>query len=785
VIRRRAAQIGSRGLFRTGSTRWKILLFLSGILTATTAVLVRPTLRARLAARSQHMLNDAEEALQSGDLQRAAELARDALVRSQRSHQPTGRIYMTLGIIRAQQADQSEGANRLVYLAAATQHLLEAVRDGVPNEDAAALNFQLGRCLHARNQFAESVRLLRQSLADYPQGRAESLKLLTSAFLEPLHLDLSQAGAANTELLQEPGLSDDFLMWGWRTRREIVHLLGKPDLLADIDVAPGDQRWAGSLARACDYFTNKSYGDAIKAFVSLTKLKGLAAPVDRRVAYLLAVASREDGDVQAALETFRQLEWRHPESPEAIAGTTFVAAIQLNEGSYDQALVSLSRIPHASESGAAPTLPIEGPSLPRLLTNAIHKLRAEERYEQAIALAEAYRLVARGSNADPLIIQLYESWAQARLKDAAHATLVEANQARYEAEESYRKAGALCLDAADRAAGTEEAQRWLWEAANDFCVGQGYLQGVTALNRLLDLGISGTRRARALALLCSSLEYCGKADLVPEVAEKCIQEFPEDPATATARYYLARSQIGFGELEQAELQLRATVDQSHADADTLVIEKARLALAHLLSDQDRNDEAISRLNELIAVASDRDCVLESRLLLGDCLHARARQPGAQAAESQTDHARSHYQRRREADLEQALKAYSLLQRELAALDRAEQLNDLQSDWLRRCRWGMADCLYECAKPYEADRIDQALELYKLLADVYTEPSDWFPAQLQIANCHVRLNRMDTAVAVIRAAHVRLIELPPQARDQARVGMAPERWQEWLEWSSRM
>jgi hypothetical protein len=92
---------------------------------------------------------------------------------------------------------------------------------------------------------------------------------------------------------------------------------------------------------------------------------------------------------------------------------------------------------------------------------------------------------------------------------------------------------------------------------------------------------------------------------------------------------------------------------------------------------------------------------------------------------------------------------------------------------------MADCLYE------ANQVEEALELYKLLADSYSEPADWFAAQLQIANCHVRLQRVDLAVTVIRNAHEKLSELPAAARAQVRVGMAPERWNEWLDWAGRM
>jgi tetratricopeptide (TPR) repeat protein len=691
---------------------------------------------------------------------------------------------MTLGLARARQAEYSDGADRLVYLAAATRHLTDAARAGVPSDQQATLYFQLARCLHARNQFTESILLLRQSLVDYPHGRVEALRLLTLAYLNALHLDLEQAYEANAQLLRAPGLDAESLVWGWSIRRDIMRQLGKPDLLADIEAGAGDQRWAGTMARACDYFVDKDHATAVQLFTELVRLKGLAAPVERRIWYLLALAAREDGDPETASRALRQLEWRHPESPEAYAGAAFHAAILLSQGHYDEALVCLSRAARAPELPPADALPLEGPSLAPLLSTAINRLRQRQQYEQALVLADTYRRVSDALSADQLAVQLYEAWADSRLRKALELPVDEANQERYAAEELYRKAASLCLRIADavspgQESNRQQSNRWVWQAANDFVQGRGYLQAVAAVERLLDSDIPGELRAPAFALLCSALENSGKVELVPEVAQQCILEFPQHPATAAARYHLARYHLGFGQFDQAESQLRQCLDGAQVDADPQILEQSQLALAHLLYDQGREDEAIARLDELIAATTDRESRFDARLLLGECLHRRAYRPAVRAAESQTEHARSHYQNRKHADLEQALKVFSALQRELSGLDRSGQLSDLQWDWLRRCRWGMADCLYE------ADHVEEALELYKLLAEAYTEPTDWFPAQLQIANCHVRLSRVDTAVAVMRAAHLRLAELPVDDREQARVGMAPEKWKDWLEWSNRM
>ena len=122
---------------------------------------------------------------------------------------------------------------------------------------------------------------------------------------------------------------------------------------------------------------------------------------------------------------------------------------------------------------------------------------------------------------------------------------------------------------------------------------------------------------------------------------------------------------------------------------------------------------------------------------------------------------------------------STVQRELAVLERSHQLSEIQADWLQQCRRGVAECLIE------ADRVEEAIEMYKRLSEVYTAPGDWLEAQIQIANCHTRMNRLDTARSVLRMAQERLEKQSPDALEQAQVGMSPERWKEWLDWARKL
>jgi tetratricopeptide (TPR) repeat protein len=758
--------------------RWKVVLFVVGSGAALLAVLLRPLIRSHLASRNEETLRAAQEALDSGDVSRALELAQSALIKAKKSRRPTAPCLMLLGLAREQQGEQGSPGDRLVYYAAAVQHFVEASKSGLLPDDEARLQFHLAKCQHARGQYSDSIPMLEHSLTTYPAGRAEANHLLTQAFLEPAQLDLDKALEHNLQFMETPGLSKEQLAPAWETRRDLLDRLGRSDPLSDIEFAEvaTDAKWVSTLVRACELFQAKQFDAASACLQSLVKVKGLPQPVERRAWYLIALCAKEKGNADMALSVFRQqIAWRFPNTSEARAAATQSGAMLLAQGKLDAAIVELSRAAQMSvAAGDSRALPLGGPSLGRVLGIAIDRLSDQEQFETAAELLESYRQVASSATADRAAARLYVAWAAAMSQRAKTQPSLESVQTQYRAEELSRTAGTYWLRVADANQSSEESARALWEAANDYMRGKGHLSAVGTLERLLSNGVEDEMRVESLALLCAALERCGRPDAVPEVAERCIQEFPNHPATCLARYHLARCQIGFGELDEAETILRSALAAATSEVAPDVLQQTRLILAHILHDQGREEEAIRPLNEIIAAPHDSDSSIEARLLLSDCLRQRARRPAGRMAESNSLSAKSHYRLRKDEDFEQALEILGTVQRELAALERSNQLATHQADWLRECRRGIADCLFE------SDRSEDAIEIYKNLAETYTAPGDWLDAQIQIANCHVRMNRIETARSVLRGAQERLRQ-SPEAIEQARVGMSPERWKEWVEW----
>ena len=774
--RRRTSSAGPRG-----ATLWKILLFISGVISLTLALVIRPYSRSHLTQEAGRILEAAEKALDSNDIPGAIRLAQIAIHRATRLGQSAGPGLLILGLAREQQAQNAPPAQRLICLAAATQHLTEALSAYSTGDESPRIRFHLARCLYARGQLTESIRLFKQCLTEYPAGKVEALKLLTSAYTDSAQPELEQAQLCIQELIRTPDLSTEDLAWAWSVRHDICLQLGRADLLSGLDVAsqPGDQPWLVLLASGCEAFDSWKFDEAVGLLRKLTTVRELSRPLQARVWYLLGVAAKEGGQVETALEAFARLEKEFPEFQEAHEAAAFATSILLQEDRVDEAIAAI-RVAAQLHSNwqAVGVVPIAAPQLGKLFHSVLSRLRQLGQFELAEPLIQYLRLAPCDAASERMALEFYETWAVAQLREAKQLPTEQATQAAYDAEQLYRTAGSIAIRLAD-CTQSDESRQWLWRAAEDLVTGRGYLEATNALERLLTSGASGDLRARALALMCGALECSGKNAQVHEVAESCVREFPDHPAATTACYYLARCQIGFGELAQAEVNLRAVLGSTSADVSPTVQQQARLLLAHLLYDLCREEEAIPRVQEILQGSTEADQVFEARLLMAECLRRRSQRSAARVLDAQSERAKAHYQQLQENDLAQSLRLFSSVQRELAAINRAGRLTELEADWLRQSRWGMADCMYE------ANRVPEAMELYKLLAQTYTEPSDWLAAQLQTANCHVRLNQMDLALDLMRQTQIRLGQLSVDAREQVRLGMQPERWREWLDWMGQM
>ncbi len=757
---------------RRGGVRWQIVAFFAGLGLLTVALALRPSLRSHAVRRTESLLRAANAALEAGDPWRAHELADKGLATARRTPALVGPSFLAVGLAEQACAERAESAERLDHLARAAEYFAEAAKAGVPRSDRPKLLFHRARCLFDTARVSESIPLLERSLELFPEGRAEVLELLTAAYLDPDRLDLERALRLNSDLIRTADLSTERTERAWKTRGEILHRLGRLNFLAGVPVSPlrTDPRCVGQLVRAQECYENKQYGEAIELYQDVLAGPGLPVRVQQRVRYLMGVAARDQGDSDAALAAWQQVEWHYPNTEEARAAAALSGELLMKEEKCDAAIRAFARAAcQAITDGEKKPRILSTAALRQLMAATMDRLRQRGAYDQALELLTSYRMVASGAAADRSAAQLNEDCARMKLREAEPLAQQDAETVRYQAEELFKTAGVLLVRVADEQ--PERAQEVLWQAAQDLMQGKAFLPAFDAARRVLDAGVAGTPRAEALALAATALESCGRHDAVPEFAQACIAEFPDEPAASVARYQLALSQIALGALDEAEATLRENLRDAALEADPAIAQDSRLALAGLLRDLSRDGEAVVRLQELLARDAADDTRFQAQLMLADCLRRSARPAAGRVEEMQSESAKMHYRRRKQEDLEQAVGLLTGLEHELAAREQAQRLSVPQEEILHQCRWAMAECCYEL------DRNEDALTLYEQLAETYNKPSDWLRAQFQIVNCQFRLNRLEEARTVLRLAQQRLAQLPSDEAE--RIGMSEQRWQELL------
>jgi TolA-binding protein len=739
--------------------------------------MVRPVLRAHLVGRTRHLLNQTDAAMDADDAASAVQFGSLAVDQARRTQRLLGPSLMALGLAYLKQSEAQQSSDRANCLSSAQRHLAEANRLGVPSDDRPRLNFALGKCLYQQGRLNESIPLLRDAVRDYPDGKVEALWLLTRSHLESGQPDLNRALEITSELAHTPSLSADQVARALESRTEILHRLGKVNHLAGLDLAnlEVDSRRLNTLVCAQTCWQSKRYDEAAALLRAVADDAETPTVLERRSWYLLAMLERDCADDEDALSAFRRVELRYPGTEEACAAAVHAGEILLRYGRIGQAVAALSRAASqlTSDLASSPAL-VDIRSLDRLIAGAIDQLSDQRRFEDAAELLESYRLVASPRAVDRRAAELYAAWARNEWDAAESPDPLQSAAVRLRSAELFRSAGGLYVQAADAAAAPDEQAILLWRAAESLIQGESYCAGCDVLTRLLAID-AGELRPDALALACAGLDACGKRDLVPQYAEACIEEFPHHPAAAATRYYWALCQIAAGELEPAEAHLRENLDGVGAEAYPQILLESRLALARLLHDQGRDDEAIARLNEVLGESMGKDASYEARWLIADCLRHRARQPSGRLGEVHSEQAKAHYRRRREQDLEEAFGRLNALQSELAALEQSGRPSARLLYLLRLCRFAIAECLYEL------NRVDDARAVYEAVADTYDDPRTWLEAQIQIANCFERLHRIDDAQAVLRRTRDRLAQMPVEAIRQAQFSMSQGRWEQWLNW----
>jgi tetratricopeptide (TPR) repeat protein len=400
-----------------------------------------------------------------------------------------------------------------------------------------------------------------------------------------------------------------------------------------------------------------------------------------------------------------------------------------------------------------------------LLTLSDQRL-AREDYDHAIAyldLAVELTPVDRGEQR----LDLLEGLGKLHEKAATWVDDADLRQA-------HHAAAACCLEQVAELTILDESRHatLLWSAAQQYDQA-GRLDDT---RRLLAWFVEGReldpRLPQALLQLGQACEAEGQLEAALGWYEAVIDSFPKLEEAARGKLLGANCLMALGEDRwgRAESLLRGLLEDEHIAPDASVFRDGLLALCHLLYQQQRYAELISRLEEFLVLYPDDAQRIPSSFRLADAYrqsayllreHAAANGPAAQVqAES-----RARFRR-----------AAGMFARFLEEVRTESDADGRWSLFERLSLFYRGDCLFELN---EARTLDEALVVYREAVARYESEPAALTAQVQIANIYLRQGKLREAARAVERARWMLRGIPDEFFEQYADGTDRAYWERYF------
>ncbi len=721
-------------------------------------------------------LADVLTALDRGELDEAADMARVLQSAGTLPLEQWGGPPYVLGVVAAREADQTWGPERSTRYLLAARYLEEARDRGFPAGREGAGLFLLGKCLYLGERVPPSRVVLREALKACPEQRAQTYYLLAAASADDAEPKLDEALQYNSQLLAQPDLStaqrDEALL---QRARILLRLERIDECREQLDAVSTQSAHRGEtlvvraqvlMAQArtltrdplvsaeARLRARALYQQAVKALRQAQSRDTLENRATREAMYLIGVCFLEMNDRRAAWAQLERVRKLHAQWPEGLAAAFHQAELARRAGRDAEALAVYRALLQAVPDPAAyrnPWLPLD--ELRRQMLATYEHYLETQRFEVALQLARVFHPLFARSRAAELSAEACRQWAESLLAQAEQSPPHQAEALRREARERLRRAAQFHMYLARLEVTTPSYSEHLWQAAEAFLAGQDYRNAVTVLRSYL---ADQTRNRHALALvsLGEALLALDKVDEALQAFDDCLTYHARDAATYRARLLAARAHIERGELDQAEALLRENLIGELLTPASREWRESLFALGQLEYVQGHYEQAAQRLSEAVERYPDVPQATEARFLAAQCSfrHAVAArralgpQPGVQTAEQQ--------QVRQW--LVEAADAYARLLDDLEQRQQTHELTALQQAVLRNCYFARG------AAQFELGDYQSAIRAYRAATIRYQRQPEVLEAYVQMARAYRRLGQAREARTALEQAKVVLARLDAQA-----------------------
>jgi TolA-binding protein len=708
-----------------------------------------------------------------------------------------------LGAVAAIQADTLWEEDQRRYYLLAARYLEESRHLGFPSDRKGQGLFLLGKSLCLSRQFDAGRGILNQALAADPDDAREIHWLAASAYQNGTSPDLKRAMAHIDQFLADKELSPSEKYQGLLVRGQILFKDGRKDecltLLkeippeaasgADAIVLRGQLLMQAARKIKADLPANasaearrgveKQFRDAI---AELRKAQNRGSSAERIVPqsmYLIGECFLSMNDAHAALDQFRRVRQGYPDSIEGVAAA-FQEADLLRR--FDQEADAIAAYRRAVDGVGDPAeyhnslLSLD--DIRSRLADAYQAYLKAGRYQQAIDLAATtFPLLPRERQVE-MIAQAHQAWALVLAGQSDHAADADGREAARQSRAELRQAGAAYARLAELQLATRVYTEDVWNSAECLLAGHDFRGAVRMLDEYLRYELRH-RRPRALLNLGEAELSLRHYDRALDALGECISVYPADSATYRARLLAAKAQIDKDKPKEAERLLRENLEDGYLTPKSFEWRDSLFAFGSLLQAEQRDAEAIPRLEEFVERYPDSPNQIEARYLVAEAYRRSAKVPSEKLETDAIETSRIDHAKEMQQLLAAALEQYDKVQEILNRRQEQRQLDPLEQAILRNCYFARGSTLYEMG------RYEDAIHAYSAATNHYQRQPVVLEALMQIAACYRRLAKPEEARNTLAQAKVMLEQISPDAKFAETSLYSREEWSRVLNWYANL
>lgn len=723
--------------------------------------------------------------------------AENANLRLPRFPARAAEVHFLVGSAYYVQAKQQPAAKAKDIWPRVAEHLDKAAKLGVADRDLAALNYRLGYALYQQKQaLPRAVDLMSNNVEKGAEQPLQGYQLLVEAYLTRQPPDIDAARAAVRRILDlTPERDVEALALA---RVQHAELLMRKQMRADAikeleRVGPKASRGVRVKARLLQAECCEKDGLFEKALPIWHELLADASLVDGGKARILFALGRCNQETDRFPEAVRH--WSEAlklPGAEGQAAGLQLGHLRLKQNESAQALAdwktALEKV-NAPNDYRNPYVKIE--ELRTWFDDAIRRFQEEMDPQKTQAVAELYRKIAPGGDAELKIAQAAEALAKL-LADNLKAN--DKKVAPEDVQAQYRRAGEA-YESAAKARSEADRTDALWRCVQCYLAAKEPVRAQLVLHQFVQQETNEARLAEAWQALGDLYRQEGNKDAAHRAYVKCL-EYPNTPFAYRSRYYLAlEEEIDNKNFEKARDILKDNI--TGGDVERAWQEKSAFKMASLLMKMKDYGEAQIQLKECLRDFGGHSNAILAREQLGECYRKlsdaervkedqqRARlKPGLSDDQRLALEESVRQQRKVRIELlTEAVKTYQGLADELEKkFAKDKKLTNLEQILLRRAWFGIGECYLD------NEEFEDARKVFERLQRRHRQTLEGFYSSLRICNMvelvrqpvNLAIETRESAKESVRLLLEDLRALPPES-DLFRLPGVSSR-EEWLRWA---